>query len=103
MAVVQKHGNRLTEAGSHHDQIDSMVAVDIAGQKLQASDWSYQPNRLAAHRGQLKLNRVNALGRVAASNFDSGQVWIQITIEISDGKRLARRNSGDRRVLNLCA
>jgi hypothetical protein len=101
MAVIEKYRYRLSEPSGDEDQVDRMVAIDIARFDQQAARRGNELNGLSPDGGKLKLNRVISTARAVLYGLNAGEIRTKVPVEIGDCKCQAWSNRSSRRIPNI--
>ncbi len=89
MAVVQQDRYGLPEPCGGEDQVDGVIAVDVACFDAETTRRRDELHGLSARRGELILNPVGTGSGCAATRLNAGQVQAAVAIKIGNCDRQA--------------
>ena len=90
VAIIEKNRYGLLEPNASHDQIDSMVSIDIARRNLKAANGRDNLNGLSPSCRQPELNPVVSLGEITLPGLNAGKIRMTVAIEVGNRKRQSR-------------
>src|SRR5580704_10727719 len=84
VAIIQKYRYRLSEPCGGKDQVNGVIAINVARFDPQATRRGDQSNGLPRCCGELKLNPVAACGGGGVSVLNAGEIQAMIAVKISN-------------------
>ncbi|MGD0963378.1 MAG: hypothetical protein ABSA57_05690 [Candidatus Acidiferrales bacterium] len=100
MAIIEKDRYGLSQPRGGKDQVNCVVSVDITGLNEQAARRPSQTNRLWPSRRELELNPIVGNARTIDHRVDTGQIRVDIPVEVCDRKLRPRSKQRSGRIPN---
>ncbi len=76
----------MVEPSGSDDQIEALVAIDIAGGDVEAADWGVDVDHLLRASAELELDRVAGAGRADLTDLHGREIGPAVAIEVGNGE-----------------
>ena len=90
MPIIKQHRDGLPEPRGGENQVNGVIAVDVAGFNQQPARRRDKPYELSPGGGALKLDPVVAVALGATARLNRGLVEVMIAVKIGDRKCQSR-------------
>lgn len=98
VAVVEQNGNRQAQRGGGENQIEAAIAIDVAGDNLNAAGQGKNRDELAPSGAEADIDPILSPGKFVAAGPDGNLVGTKVAVEVVEGGANSRGGRNVRRL-----